>query len=484
MNRRNPFALLALTLTLFCAPAFAASDAPAPAPSPTPVPSNRVASIYVAQDFINEQLAAHAGTGIVRKLKVELDADHGQMFLVGLIQVPVEELRAVNLDPALGAFKFRVTVKPETTRHGHLILEFPLDETYFYPANSKDPKHDRVIIPVQMLSLALASARGYLAALSGDFSGFNRRSEKLTALMKDLDHSIETEKNADAVEDLKNQREALRLQLAAVPVERKQLEVAGKEVEHILGFTGEKELNLNDELGARKNALVFKIKLSQLAPFLNGVELGGIRILRDKKDGAGQNFFAVDVDSELDNSRAPSSATTPKPHVAMKTAPSIVMRLNQSLFESSALLEAEKKEMGSKLRDFEMNLKEDGLHVSGKWHAFLFNIPFDTTVDFVTTGLDTFEIRVRDLDVAGIDLEFLSKFVLESMKKRLESTLKGICTFKYMGTEKDHSRSLQVTVDPKALVPAFPDLHLVAVDVRDHEFLLKIGRPDAAVQEN
>jgi hypothetical protein len=111
------------------------------------------------------------------------------------------------------------------------------------------------------------------------------------------------------------------------------------------------------------------------------------------------------------------------------------------------------------------------------WHTFLFlSIPFDTVVDFVSTAPDVFEVRLRDLAVAGIDLEFMSKFVLEAMKKRLYHTLKGICKFKYVGEEKDKSRALQVSVDPKALVPAFPDLHLVDVDVREGEFLLKIGR--------
>jgi hypothetical protein len=46
-----------------------------------------------------------------------------------------------------------------------------------------------------------------------------------------------------------------------------------------------------------------------------------------------------------------------------------------------------------------------------------------------------------------------------------------------VGQEKDHSRALQVTVEPKALVPSFPDLHLVNIDVRDRELLLKIGHP-------
>ena len=442
-------------------------------------PDNRVASIFVSQDFINEQLTAHAKSDLIKEMKIVLDSDRGQIFLRGKIQIPVEELRAVNLDPKLGAFRFQVTIKPETTKQGHLILEFPLEETFFYPAVSTDPEHERVIVPVQLLSLALASMRGYMAALSGDFSGFDRRSTKLTALVKALDRSISGEKNKDALDELKNQREALRLQLAAVPIERKQLQAASREVEHLMGFTGEKELNINDDLGARKNALILKIKLSQLTPYLSGVELGGVRVLLDKKDGSGERYLAVDVNSQLSEAPQPKSlASSPRtPREGMKVAPSMIMRLNQSLFESTALVNAEKEQMGSNLRDLKITLMDDGLHVTGKWHTFFFfSISFDTAVDFVTTGVDVFEVRVRKLDVAGIDLEFLTKFVLEALKKRLDTALKGICTFKYVGVEKDHSRALQVTVSPKALVPAFPDLHLVDVDVREREFLLKIGK--------
>jgi hypothetical protein len=328
-----------------------------------------------------------------------------------------------------------------------------------------------------MLSLGLASMRGYLAALSGDFSGFDRRTKKIKALLKGVDRLLATEKNMDAVADLKNQRAALKLQLAAVPLERKQLEGMSKEVEHILGFTGEKELNLNDELGARKNALILKIKLSQLAPYLVGVELGGVRILHDKKDGGAQNYLAIDVNSQLVSGLTKSAGDgSPRPSETA-VLPSLIVRLNQSLLESVAVANAEKKAMGSKLRDLQIQLKDDGLHVSGRWHTFFFSIPFDSIVDFVTTGTDVFEVRVRDLQVAGLDLEFLTKFVLESMQKRLDTAMHGICTFRYVGEEKDHSRALQVTVKADKLVPAFPDLHLVAVAVRDRELLLKVGHP-------
>jgi hypothetical protein len=436
----------------------------------------RVASVYISQDFINEQLAAHSKSDLIKEMKVDLNPDNGQIFLRGKIQVPIEELRAVNLDPSLGVFRFQVAIKPETTKHGHLILEFPLSETYFYPATSKDPKNDRVIIPVQLLSLALASARGYLAALSGDFSGFDRRTAKLNALLKGVKRLISAEKNADALADLKNQKTALELQIAAIPIERRQLETVSKEVAHVLGFTGEKELNLNNELGARRNALVLKIKLSQLVPYLKDVELGGVRLRRDKKDGNGENFLAIDVTSQLESAPPPTSAEAATPRPPMKIAPSLIMRLNQALFESESVIQTEKQQMGTSLRDFAVVLKDDGLHVSGKWHKLFFSLPFETTVDFVSTAPDVFEVRVRELEVEGMDFQFLTKYVLEAMKARLDTALHGICKFRYLGEENDKSRALQVKIDPKSLVPAFPDLHLVAVDVRSHEFLLKIGR--------
>jgi hypothetical protein len=466
-------------LFLFPIHSFAAKPAPTPAPTPYVIPGNRVMSVYIAQSFINDQIHLHSTADMVQDLKLELDPEHGHMFLHGIINVPTEELRAINLEPKLGRFRFQVAIKMSTSSHGHLIIEFPLNETYFYPADSKDP-HDRVVIPTQMLSLALASARGYLAALSGDFKGFNRRSEKIQALVKSLDRSISTEKNADAKEELKTQRDGLKVQLEAIPIERKQLEAVSKEVASVLGFTGEKELE--SDFAARKNALILKIRLEQLTPFLTGVDLGGIRIIHDKKDGSGENYLAIDVVSQLIDGATSSDRTIkPSNRPGAKIAPSIMLRLNQSLLESQAVVSQEKQKMSSKLKDFDIQLRDDGMHVSGSYHALLFNVPFDTLVDFASTGPDVFEAHVRDIQVAGMDMKFLRKFVLESIQKRLETSLKGMCSFKTIGDEKDDSLALEVTVDTKALAPSFPNLHLVAVDVREKEFIMKLGplEPDA-----
>lgn len=437
-------------------------------------PPNRVASIYISQDFINEQFKQHSKSEMVKNMAITLDPDKGQIFFRGELHVPVEEIRAINLDPKLGHFRFQLALKLETTPEGYLIVEFPINETYLYPVMSKTPEEDRVIIPVQMMSLVLASVRGYLAALSGDFSGFDRQALKLEDLLKTVDHELKLAKNPDVIDELKTQKESLRLQIEAIPVERKQLEELSKQYAKMLGFTGEKELSLNKDLGARKNALILKIKISQLAPMLEGVDLGGIRIRHDKKDGGGENYLAIDVNAKLENPKPAALQVSRTDRPGAKIAPSLILRLNQSLFESEAIVEAEKKEMNGKLKEFDLQLKDDGLHVSGKYHTLLFvTVPFDTLVDFQSTGPDVFEAKVRDVKIAGLDFSFLTKFVLESLKKRLNKSMKGMCKFKYVGNED--SPALQVSISPKDLIPAFPDLHLVEVDVRDQEFLLKIG---------
>ncbi len=441
--------------------------------------SNRVASISISQDFINEQLKLQMSKAeMIRDLKVELHPEREQILLLGEAQVPVEELRAINLDPSLGRYRFQLAAKLATTPQGHLIIEFPLNETFFYPSDSKNPRAERVILPVQMLSIALASARGYLAALSGDFEGFDRRTRKVEALLKAVEVSIAREKNADALEDLRTQRDSLKIQLAAIPIERKQLQNMSKSLAATLGFAGEKEINLNEDLAAAKNALILKVKLSQLAPYLKGVDLGGVRLRNDKKDGGGQNYLTIDVNSELaEEAPAPSAPPRPGERVPLKTPPAIVVRLQQALFDSQAVVSAEKTKMGSSLRDFALEMMDDGLHVTGRWKTFfIFSIPFKTVVDFVTTGVDEFDVRVRDIKVGGVDVDFLSKFILDSVRKRLDSSLKGICTFDEVRKLEDGSQALRVHVDSKHLVPAFPDLHLVNVDVRSQVFLLKVGK--------
>ena len=471
MNARRLVVLL--FLAVFGSPARAAQAAP----RAREVPGNRILSVFIGQDFINELLAKKVKSEMFKDVTVELDPKDGDVILRGLVNVPVEELRAINLDQDLGSFRFQVAIQPKTTKKGHLILVFPLEETFFYPANSKDPEHDRVIVPVQLLSVALASARGYLAALSGDFSGFDRRSRRLTGQIAELDREIKEAKNADELSGLKNDREGLSLQLKAIPIERRQMAEIEKTFEKMVGFSGEKEISHNDELASRRNALVLRIPLSQLAPYLAGVELGGVRVVHDAKDGQGENFLAIDADAQLAVRVPLPTVSTGTARAGDKTAPLVILRINQALLESAEVVAAEGRSMDPRIRRFALELKEDGLHVSGEWRTFgLISIPFDTVLDFVWTAPDVFEMRVRELEIAGVDLQALTKIVLEAAKKRLDSSLKGICSFQYVGEEKGRSRAMRVTVNMPALLPAFPDLRLTGIVTRDKELLLKAGR--------
>jgi hypothetical protein len=444
----------------------------------------RITSIYLSQTFLNEQLRAYVTSPAIRDLKLELDPKERKILLKGVYQVPVEELKAVNLDPKLGAFRFQMAIKAKATRKGFVILVFPLNETYFYPASSKTPERDKVYVPVQLLSLALASARGYFAALSGDFSSLEREEAKLKALLSAANRAIRDEKNADAREVMENERDSLKLKLAAIPVERKQMKLLSKKLGGAMGFTGEKDINLNEEFTSRRNAIIFKLNLQRFTPYLTGIDLGGIRIVHDNHDGEnGENYFSVDINARgTINSGKAADVKLPKESDdddGLVHAPAAMVRINQALFESQIVADAQKKAVGDKVSDLRMELRDDGLHVSGKYKMLLFKIPFDTIVDLDSeeTPLDVFDVTVRGIKVAGFNLDFLTSYILETMRTRLDETLKGMCKFEYIGTQrKDHSQALRVTMDPKKLIPALPNLHVLNVDVRDREFLFKVGK--------
>jgi len=217
------------------------------------------------------------------------------------------------------------------------------------------------------------------------------------------------------------------------------------------------------------------MKLDRIVPYLKDVDLGGIRIHHNKRDGAGEDYFVLDVHTKLAELQAPVERKPRAPREGLKIAPSILIRMSQDIFNSTAMLDAQKAKMGEQVQDFDVLFKDDGIHVSGKVKKWFFTIPFDSVVDFVFTGPDVFEVRLRELTVLGIGFTFLTKFALNAVKDKLDSVLHGICTYEYLG-DKDGSKALRVTVNPAKLVPAFPDLHLVDIDVRDRAFMLRIGR--------
>jgi hypothetical protein len=465
---RMAAAMLALAASLV-------SAAPAPQ-APASAPGNRIASIFVSQDLINELIRQHLDTPILKDVSVSLHPDQDQIVARGIVIIPTDEMKAVNMEKGLGEFRFQVAIQAKTTPKGHLLLIFPLDQTYFYPVNAKDPERERVFIPVQFLSLALAQARGYLAALSGDYSGFERKAQQLRAQIARLDRRLKQATDTDQRDALENERIGEQLQLSAIPIERKRIEKVAKRLEPLLGFAGEKEINLNQELAARRNALILRIKLAQLAPYLAGVELGGIRILKDTKDGSGMNFMAVDVNAQLEKFEPPSTSSGSAKGPPGKP-PAIVIRLNQALFESEAIIAAEAKELGSRTSNFGLDFKEDGLHAHGRWHIPLLpEIPFGAVVKFFWTAPNVFELRVERVKIEHVDVKALAGLVLDLAKNRLNKSFNGACAFEYIGKEDDGSRALRVTVDMPRLLPAFPDLALTGIVTQDRELLLKFGK--------
>lgn len=438
-----------------------------------PMRESKVASIFISEDFINEQLSGHlAKSDLVQNLKMKLDPISGKMFLQGNFQLPLDDLRAVGIEKDLANFKFQLSIHPKISPNKHLILEFPLSETYFYQANSKNPKRDRVVIPVQLLYLGLAATRGYLAALSGDFSSFDRKIAKYKALLKIANRSILVEKNPDALAVLKSSKKSLELQIASTELEHENFARTAKTLNTIFAFTGEKEFNLNNEIRARGNAIMLKLKLSKLVPYLKDVDLGDIRVGNSNPDNSGESFLIFDINTLVSEPPVAIKKTARKA-IHYDIPPTLMIRLSQDLFTSKLMME--KGKATSDLKDFKVRFKESGVHISGKVHKFFWDIPFEGLVDFTYASPDVFEVRLRKMKVLNLDLKFMTPLILTAVKSRLKKALKGIATYKYLG-DKDHSRVLQVTILPDKLVPAYPEFHLTGVDVRDRSFMLKIGR--------
>lgn len=438
----------------------------------------RVASVYISETFINEQLASHfENSDLIKEIKAQFDPKLNIIFLKGRMQLPMDDFKAMGINPSMLQFKFQVAIKPTLSQGEYLVLEFPLSETFFYQANSTNLKRDRVIIPVQLLSLGIASMRGYLAALSGDFSSFERKKAKLNALLKAVKNALTTEINEDAKAALVREKKTLELQLASSALEREKFEQTAKTLNRVLGFTSEKEFNLNNEIKARDNAIMLRMKLKNIVPYLKNVGLEDIKLGRNSKDGLGESYFILHLYSQLTEVPAVSMKVPYTPKNKFKVPPALGIRLNQAMLSTSFVNEAEKEKMPDMVKEFDLTFKDDGLHVTGKIKKFFMTIPFDGLIDFESTGPDKFEVRVKGLNVFMVDLKFLTPFALRIVEQRLKKTLKGICSFKYIGKKDNHS-ALQVKIKAQKLIPAFPGLHLVDVKVRDGNFMLRVGKTE------
>jgi hypothetical protein len=435
-----------------------------------------IASVYLSETFINEQIKKHlTGSELVKRLQVHMDTVQSKLNVNGLFQVPFDDYESLGIDPSMAQFQFQLTVKPQINNEGYLVLEFPLRETFFSQASSRS-KEDRVVIPTQLVSLGIAATRSYLSALSGDFSGFEKKKAKLRALLAVTNKALKEEKNEDAKKILQNKKRSLELEIEAVSLQRVQFESSHESLSNMMGLIGESEFDLNNKVKANENTIFLKLKLDSFLPYLKDINLGGIRIQHKDYDDLSEDYFALDVHTTVQTYQTAIKKDLPTPRRKLEIPASMIIRLNQELFLSESLISTKKDKMGESIKDFKMTFMDDGLHVTGRYKKWLFSVPFDTLVDFVSVEPDVFEVRLRKLTAWGLNLKFLTRFALRAVRQRLDNLLQGICKYEYLGRKDDDSQVLRVTVEPAQLIPAFPNLHLMDIDVLDKSFLLRIGR--------
>jgi hypothetical protein len=313
-----------------------------------------------------------------------------------------------------------------------------------------------------------------LSALSGDFTGFDVKNRKFKALLNGIKRNLKIETNKEAIEVLKDEKRSLELQIEANNLQRQQFERTSQSLANIMGLVGDKGFNLNEKVKSYENKILLKLKLDSFVPYLADIAIGGVRVKHKDKDGEGEDYFAIDLQTKTKKFKAQKSKEFLQPKRQLEVPPSILIRLNQELFLSESIAAAKKEKMGDSIKDFKMVFEDDGLHLKGKYWKWFFLIPFDVQVNFLSTNPDEFEVRVGKLNAFGLNLKLMSRMALNSVKSTFETMFDGV--FKFTMDEKHKGQVLKVNVDSAKLIPAFPNLHLMDITVLEGSFLLRLGR--------
>lgn len=437
----------------------------------------RIASLYLSETFLNEQILMHIkGSQFLKNLKLTFDETEQKIFARGTIQIPMDEQQTKGLDPALTRFNIQLTLKPQINSKGYLVFEFPLNETFLYPSLSKSISKDKIIIPVQFVSLGLAATRGYLSALSGDFTAIDRKIKKMQSLQEGIAQSLKTVKNEDALAELKMEKKSLELSIDSAKLQREQFLRTSQTLGQFLGAGKDKEFDLNNKIKAEGNSLFLKLSLETLVPYLKDVELEGVKLAtRNYSSNQKESYLIIDIDSVVEPHSQPPQLKSISPNQKLAVPPSLYVRLNQDIFKKQALVETKKQKMGDSVQDLKVLFLEDGIHITGSYKKWFLSVPFDTLADFSALEPDVFEVRLRKFKVLGVNLSFLVQPALSLMRERLESALQNFCTYEYLGKE-DGDNVLVIKFDTPKLIPAFPNLHVVDVNFSNGAFMLGIGK--------
>ena len=155
--------------------------------------------------------------------------------------------------------------------------------------------------------------------------------------------------------------------------------------------------------------------------------------------------------------------------------PDMAIRIDQALLETPAVVEAERKAVGDKIKDFSLHIKEDGLHVSGGYRVpIISSIRFDATVNLVWTAPNAFELRVHKIKILVFDV---TKTVVDVVQKGLGKSLSGFAVFEYAGEREGGVQVLRARVDMSRLMPAVAGLSLSGITTRENVLILKAKLP-------
>ncbi|MBI3550912.1 MAG: hypothetical protein HY077_00215 [Elusimicrobia bacterium] len=268
----------------------------------SPVGSFGLAEGYVndqLQKFISELLRQSVSLmGWKLDIKLKFKENHDVMVDIDM-SIPPGFFGMPSTDKDL--LTYHITSKMEvlsTPHQGYLIFKLPPNGTLFKRANSDIPP---VAIHTELLSDAVAIARGYLAALSGDMAGFDAAAallqKQMAALKLQMDQ-LNKERDRKEYMKLQAQFRLFELQKEATEIQRGQFKDIAEQVHtQMFSFVGDKELNLNNLLAARGNSLVLKVNLEQITPpniykLVAGIRLKNIQV--EDRDGHKELYFYLE----------------------------------------------------------------------------------------------------------------------------------------------------------------------------------------------
>ena len=242
---------------------------------------NLLMEVSFSERFLNERVKSYISPqSPLEQLYLAFNPTANRIVLRGTISLPRDLLAENGLEAELGRISFQSALRVRVSKKGYFAFIFPRDATSLWPASISRPGSDqRVRLPVEFLDIALAQVRCYLAALSGDFSSFERRDAHIAGELREeraklgAAEGLEREKLEISVEELELKRRSNHLKL-------KRLKILAREQDSLVSFLSEREIDLNSSLKGSNNAIMIALEFQDMFPFLYEVGVGGVDFIK------------------------------------------------------------------------------------------------------------------------------------------------------------------------------------------------------------